>query len=184
MMAFLYTSCPTTSLNILSQCLLTSWKTTNLETPHILRSAPPALLPLLPPTTTGEAFDGQDSMLRRTRILPSMRAARPRRFLFPTSKLAPSNGSVSKKCTIPSPLRRSLPHHSSTAYIRSMTLPNWKQLELWLNTIWTPNLRRISEETETRRILYLCKCGYDHHQRTTKYDRLERDEPGSQQRHT
>ncbi|KAJ7873914.1 hypothetical protein B0H14DRAFT_2502266 [Mycena olivaceomarginata] len=65
-----------------------------------------------------------------------------------------------------------------------MTLPNWKQLELWLNTIWTPNLRRISEETETRRILYLCKCGYDHQQRTTKYDRLERDEPGSQQRHT
>ncbi|KAJ7845401.1 hypothetical protein B0H14DRAFT_3683866 [Mycena olivaceomarginata] len=49
---------------------------------------------------------------------------------------------------------------------------------------WSFRSKNVKEETETRRILYLCKCGYDHHQRTTKYDRLEQDEPGSQQRHT
>ncbi|KAJ6452842.1 hypothetical protein C8R45DRAFT_764927, partial [Mycena sanguinolenta] len=49
---------------------------------------------------------------------------------------------------------------------------------------WSFRSKNVKEETETRRILYLCKCGYDHHQRETKYDRSERDEPGSRQRHT
>ncbi|KAJ7163104.1 hypothetical protein C8R46DRAFT_1221901 [Mycena filopes] len=38
----------------------------------------------------------------------------------------------------------------------------------------------------TRKILYLCSCGYDHRQRNTKYDHGENPTgvPGTQQRHT
>ncbi|KAJ7873629.1 hypothetical protein B0H14DRAFT_3558330 [Mycena olivaceomarginata] len=49
---------------------------------------------------------------------------------------------------------------------------------------WSQQWSFWSTKEETRRILYLCKCGYDHHQRNTKYDRSETDEPGSQKRHT
>ncbi|KAJ6465380.1 hypothetical protein C8R45DRAFT_1106997 [Mycena sanguinolenta] len=38
---------------------------------------------------------------------------------------------------------------------------------------WSFRSKNVKEET--RRILYLCECGYDHHQRETKYDRSERE---------
>ncbi|KAJ7734048.1 hypothetical protein DFH07DRAFT_754523, partial [Mycena maculata] len=58
-----------------------------------------------------------------------------------------------------------------------------------LGNRWSQQWSRYSDgakgDTRTCKILYLCACGYDHHQRNTKYDRSQHDEgPGSRQRHT
>ncbi|KAJ7217671.1 hypothetical protein GGX14DRAFT_597301 [Mycena pura] len=47
--------------------------------------------------------------------------------------------------------------------------------------------RSAKSKTDIRKLLYLCACGYDHHQRNTKYDRTQNvngDSSGTQQRHT
>ncbi|KAJ7472607.1 hypothetical protein FB451DRAFT_1398810 [Mycena latifolia] len=53
---------------------------------------------------------------------------------------------------------------------------------------WSQQWSRNSADAkvETRKILYLCACGYDHAQRNTKYDRTPdiHATPGTQERHT
>ncbi|KAJ6526095.1 hypothetical protein B0H19DRAFT_1275946 [Mycena capillaripes] len=53
---------------------------------------------------------------------------------------------------------------------------------------WSQQWSRRFEKskTDTHKLLYLCACGYNHHQRNTKYDHAQNvnGEPDTQQRHT
>ncbi|KAF7344086.1 hypothetical protein MVEN_01698300 [Mycena venus] len=56
-----------------------------------------------------------------------------------------------------------------------------------LGNRWSHQWSRHSDKAkvDTQKLLYLCACGYDHHQRNTKYDRTEpHGAPGTQERHT